>query len=74
MKLIRKIPPKFAHELSVGRIQLLFERLEGISSSEEFPFDNFRTMARSGSDFTFKPARTCQDTLRDLSINQLGCS
>ena len=74
MKLIRKVPPKITHKLPVIRIQLVFEWLEGLSSSEKFPFDKFCMVARSRSDLAFKSARTCQDTLRDLLINRVGHS
>jgi len=71
MELIRKISSKFTHELSVGRVQLLFKWLENLRSIEELPFDNFRMVTRSRGDFTFEPARTCQDALRKYPINQL---
>ena len=71
MKFIRKVSPKLTHELSIGRIQLLFEWLEGLRSTEELPFDNFRMVAGSGSDLTSKPTWTCQDTLCELLLNRL---
>lgn len=71
MKLVREILPKFIHELSISRIQLLFERLKVLSSTEEFPFDDFCMVAGSGSDLTFKPVRACQNTLRKLLVNKL---
>lgn len=72
MKLVREVLPKFTYELSISRIQLLFKWFEGLSSTEEFPFDNFRVVAGSGCDITFEPARACQDTLREPLVNRLG--
>jgi hypothetical protein len=74
VELIRKVSSKFTHELSVGRIQLLFEWLEGLRSIEELPLDNFRTVAGSGGYPAFKPVWTCQDTLHDHLVNGLGRS
>jgi hypothetical protein len=74
MKLVREVPPNFIYELSISRIQLLFERLKDLRNAEKFPFDHFRMVAGSGSDLTFKPARTCQNTLRKLLVNKLGHS
>lgn len=72
MKLIRKVSSKFTHELPVGRIHLLFEWFKGLRSAEELPFDNIRTVAGSGSNLAFKPARARQDTLREHLVNRLG--
>jgi len=71
MKFIRKISPKFTHELSVTRIQLLLEWLEGLRRTEELPFNNFCMVAGPRSNLTFKPARTCQDTLPNHLVNPL---
>ena len=74
MKLVREVSPKFIHKLCISRIQLLFERLKVLSGTEEFLFDDFCMVAGSGSDLTFKPIRTCQNTLRKLLVNKLGHS
>lgn len=74
MKLFREVSAKFIHEISISRSQLLFERLKDLSSTEKFPFDDFYVVAGSGSDLTFKSARSCQNTLRKLLVNKLGDS
>lgn len=74
MELIRKVSSKFTHELLVGRIQLLFEWLEGSRSIEELPFDDFRMVAGSGGYLAFKPVWACQDTLHEPLVSGLGRS
>ena len=71
MKLIRKVPSKFTHELVVSRIQLLLEWLKDLRSSEELPFDDFRMVDGPRSNLTFKPTRTRQDTLRECPVSLL---
>ena len=72
MELIRKVSPNFTHELSVSRIQLLFEWLEALRSSEELPLDDSCMVAGPRSNLASKSAWACQKTLRECPVNCSG--